>query len=309
MDYSQSFFSDIASMLINGMGSNMFTKTGSLIAGIAPLFQACFGAYVAMLAFNYYNRGFDENVVDLAKKIIGWLIIISFAFNAGQYGKLADMLYTFPDRLSGLFGLQEYTASALDTSYNNLLKSISSMAAYAASLDFTQISDRLMLWAGIGLIGVFGGIFFLVTLAYYVIAKLSLAMVIMIGPLFIGSLLFPATRQWGMNWIGQILNYAITITFFTILGAVQQDFFTNNLQNAVVGDITSVAQVFALIPLFTLSTIFFILIAWGIPSIASALTGGASVNGFSRTLMSIYAMGKGKFPIGGSGKSGGSIRR
>ena len=111
-----------------------------------------------------------------------------------------------------------------------------------------------------------------------------------------------------VNWVlrGAVLLWAV---FFTILGAVQQDFFTNNLQNAVVGDITSVAQVFALNPLFTLSTIFFILIAWGIPSIASALTGGASVNGFSRTLMSIYAMGKGKFPIGGSGKSGGSIRR
>ncbi len=309
MGYTQSFFSDIANMLINGMGSNMFEKTGSLIAGLAPLFQACFGAYIAMLSFNYYNRGFDESVMDIAKRGIGWLIIISFAFNAGQYGKIADMLYSFPDHLSGLFGLQPYTASALDTNWNNFTNSLATMWAYATELDFTQVSDKLMLYAGVCLIAISGGVFFVITLAYYVIAKLSLAMVIMIGPLFIGSLLFPATRQWGMNWIGQILNYSITITFFTVLGVLQQEFFTNTLQSAVVGEISSVAQVVALIPLFTLSTIFFILVAWGIPSIASALTGGASVNGFSRTLMSIYAAGKGKFPIGFGGRAGGSIKK
>lgn len=308
---ASTFFSDVASTLINGMGSNMFAKTGNFIAGISPLFQACFGIYILLLSLNYYNKGLDESVTDLGKKIIGWLIVIAFVFNAGQYGKLADIMYTLPDRLSGLFGLQEYTASAIDTNWGNLMSTISTILEYAASLDFTQVSDKLTLYAGVGIVIVSGGVFFVVTLAYYVIAKLSLAMVIIIGPIFLGSMLFPATRQWGMNWIGQIFNYSITITFFTILGALQQDFFTNHMQNAMIGDISSVAQVFALIPIFTLSTIFFILVAWSIPSIASALTGGASVNGFSRTLMAIYAWGKGKGPSfgGGGSRPGGSISK
>ncbi len=307
---SDTFFADIANELINGMGSNMFAKAGNLIAGIAPLFQVFFGIYIALLALNYYNRGLDESITDLFKRLIGWVIIIACAFNASQYGKLADILYTLPDRLSGLLGLQSYTASAIDTSWNNFTESLSKAMEYASSLDFTQVSDKLTLYACVGLIAFFGGIFFIITLGYYVIAKLSLAMVLVIGPLFLGSMLFPATRQWGMNWIGQILNYSITITFFTILGALQQEFFTNNMQNAIVGDITSVAQVFALVPLFLLSTIFFILVAWGVPHIASALTGGASTNGFSRTLMSLYAWGKGKGPsFGGGGQQGGNIRK
>lgn len=308
---SQTYFSDVASTLIDGMGSNMFAKIGNFIAGISPLFQTCFGIYILLLALNYYNKGLDENVTELAKKIIGWLIVIAFAFNAGHYGKLADIMYTLPDRLSGLFGLQEYTASAIDTNWNNLMNSITTIQEYSAGLDFTQVSDKLMLYMGVLIVIVFGGIFFVITLAYYVIAKLSLAMVILIGPIFLGAMLFPATRQWGMNWIGQIFNYSITITFFTILGALQQNFFTNHMQNAIIGDISSVAQVLALIPIFTLSTIFFILVAWAIPSIASALTGGASVNGFSRTLMAIYAWGKGKGPSfgGGGSRPGGSISK
>ena len=128
-------------------------------------------------------------------------------------------------------------------------------------------------------------------------------MVIVIGPMFIGSMLFPATRQWGMNWIGQILNYSVTVVFYVILGALQNDFFKNQLERAVVGEIGSVAQVVGLIPLFFLSTTIFILVAWSIPSISSALTGGASINGFSRTVMSVARWAKGvELPGGGKVK-------
>lgn len=304
----QTYFSDIANMIMNGMGSNLFSKSGSLIAGVAPLFQAGFSIYVLLLAFDYYKKGFDESVVDIAKSLIAWLIIIACAFNASQYDKLANWIWMFPDRLSGFLGTQEYTASALDTSFSNYLNSMTTVFEYASSLDFTQVADKITLYAGIAAIAGLGFLFFGVTLAYYVIAKLSLAMVIVIGPIFIGSFLFPSTRQWGMNWVGQILNYSVTITLFTILGALQQDFFTTHMENAIVGDITSVAQVFGLIPLFLLSTVFFILVAWGIPSIASALTGGASVNGFSRTVMSVYAWAKTK-NIPSLGRKGGDIRQ
>ena len=301
MAHTTSAFSDIANSLLNGMGSDLFSKSGDLISGIAPFFQTCFGIYMLLVILDYYNRGLDEKVIDLGKRIVGWLVIIAFAFNASQYLKLANMLWMLPENLSGLLGTQEYTASALDTQSNNILLMMENIFAYAAELDMLQASDKLMLYAGGSVAVVLAYLFFIITFAYYLIAKLSLAMVIVIGPLFIGAMLFPATRQWGMNWIGQVLNYSVTVVFFVILGTLQNDFFKNHLENAVVGDITSLAQVMGLIPLFFLSTVIFILVAWSIPSIASALTGGASVNGFSRTIMSMARWAKGvKLPGGNS---------
>ena len=301
MAHTTSAFSDIANSLLNGMGSDLFSKSGDLISGIAPFFQTCFGIYMLLVILDYYNRGLDEKVIDLGKRIVGWLVIIAFAFNASQYLKLANMLWMLPENLSGLLGTQEYTASALDTQSNNILLMLENIFAYAAELDMLQASDKLMLYAGGSVAVVLAYLFFIITFAYYLIAKLSLAMVIVIGPLFIGAMLFPATRQWGMNWIGQVLNYSVTVVFFVILGTLQNDFFKNHLENAVVGDITSLAQVMGLIPLFFLSTVIFILVAWSIPSIASALTGGASVNGFSRTIMSMARWAKGvKLPGGNS---------
>lgn len=298
-----SYFSELANFLLNGMGTNLFQKSNNMISGIAPVFQIGFGIYILLVAFDYYKRGFDENVVDLGKRMIGWLLIIAFAFNSSQYQKLANIMWMLPENLSGLLGTSTYTASALDTQSNNILKMMENIFAYAASLDMLQVSDKLMLYIGGAVAVILAYLFFLITFAYYLIAKLSLAMVIVIGPMFIGSMLFPATRQWGMNWIGQILNYSVTVVFYVILGALQNDFFKNQLERAVVGEIGSVAQVVGLIPLFFLSTTIFILVAWSIPSISSALTGGASVNGFSRTVMSVARWAKGvKLPGGGKVK-------
>lgn len=298
-----SYFSELANFLLNGMGTNLFHKSNNMISGIAPVFQIGFGIYILLVAFDYYKRGFDENVVDLGKRMFGWLLIIAFAFNSSQYQKLANIMWMLPENLSGLLGTSTYTASALDTQSNNILKMMENIFAYASSLDMLQVSDKLMLYIGGTVAVILAYLFFLITFAYYLIAKLSLAMVIVIGPLFIGSMLFPATRQWGMNWIGQILNYSVTVVFYVILGALQNDFFKNQLERAVVGEIGSVAQVVGLIPLFFLSTTIFILVAWSIPSISSALTGGASVNGFSRTVMSVARWAKGvKLPGGGKVK-------
>lgn len=303
MAQTTSAFSDIANNLLNGMGTDLFSKSGNLISGIAPIFQIGFGIYILLVALDAYNRGFDENVMDLGKRMVGWLLIIAFAFNSSQYQKLANILWMLPENLSGLLGTSTYTASALDTQSNNILTMMENIFAYASELDVLQVSDKLMLYIGGSVAVILAYLFFIITFAYYLITKLSLAMVILIGPLFIGSMLFPSTRQWGMNWIGQILNYSVTVVFFVILGSLQNDFFQKHLQSAVVGEIASVAQVVGLIPLFFLSTTIFILVAWSIPSIASALTGGASVNGFSRTVMSVARWAKGvKLPGGNSVK-------
>ena len=274
-----------------------------MISGIAPAFQIGFGIYILLVALDAYNRGFDENVMDLGKRMVGWLLIIAFAFNSSQYQKLANILWMLPENLSGLLGTSTYTASALDTQSNNILTMMENIFAYASELDVLQVSDKLMLYIGGSVAVILAYLFFIITFAYYLITKLSLAMVILIGPLFIGSMLFPSTRQWGMNWIGQILNYSVTVVFFVILGSLQMFLEEIILQSAVVGEIASVAQVVGLIPLFFLSTTIFILVAWSIPSIASALTGGASVNGFSRTVMSVARWAKGvKLPGGNSVK-------
>ena len=141
--------------------------------------------------------------------------------------------------------------------------------------------------------------FFLTAIAaFYLVAKISLAMVILIGPIFIGAMLFPATRQWGMNWIGQIMNYAVTVTFYVLLGTIQLDFFETHMLSMTDFSQTTGGTVFSLVMfvpilfMYILATIIFFVVALSIPSIAAALTGGATIGGYSGVLRSASSIAK-----------------
>ncbi len=309
------FFSDLTNLLLNGMGSNLFHQSGNLIAGIAPIFQIGFGIYILLVAFNYYNKGVDGSIIDLTKSSIGWLIVIACAFNAGQYARIADFAWNLPEGLSGLLGNSEFDASALDVIFDKFLDTVAEIYEISAELGWTEISDKVAIVVALPVIIVCFTVLFAVIVAFYMVAKLSLAMVIVIGPIFIGAMLFPATRQWGMNWIGQILNYSVTITFFTILASLALDFYKSHIQTALVTGVGIegtgwAAILFSALPYYLLGTLVFIIVSWNIPSIASALTGGAGANGFSRTLANMARMSKGMPPLppgGGGSKGGGSI--
>lgn len=284
------YLSTVGDALLNGMGTNLFAKSANLISGIAPLFAAGFGIYLLLIIVNYYNRGFDENIVDFSKKIISWFIIIACAFNAEQYNKLANLMYEMPEAISSLFGNSNYSSSAMDTNFDMLIDTVNKALDYANSLTLlsaSAIAERIGAYIFAVLIICLGGLFFAATFAFYLVAKLSLAMVILVGPLFIGALLFPGTKQWGMNWIGQIFNYSITIVFYVILGSLQQDYFERHLMSMFNGPVNSLAMLILMVFVFSVSTMIFLIVAWGIPSIASALTGGASLGGMPRTMMSV----------------------
>lgn len=283
-------FDNIFESLLKGMGSDLFAKTANIITAISPLFAAGFGIYIVIVALNAYNRGFDDNLIDLAKRAMGWLIIIACAFNAAQYLKIANILYELPEYMSNLINPGAYNAAVLDNNIDKLKDSMGKVWELKNEISPLDIPAHL------GFIFIWVFIFILVALfltaiaAFYLVAKISLAMVILIGPIFIGAMLFPATRQWGMNWIGQIMNYAVTVTFYVLLGTIQITFFEAHMLSMIETDLlnkltqSGPASFIGFIPIafmFILSTIVFFVVALSIPSIASALTGGATIGGYS----------------------------
>lgn len=310
MAFTSDLFTGLANEFTTKLGDNLFASVGSFISSIAPLFSIGFGIYILLVVINAYGRGFDENVMDLAKRSVGWLIVIAFAFNAGQYAKLANLIYAMPEELASTFSVGKYNISAFDASAAKLEELVAQLYKLDDSQPPWEFGFHMAVnFRIIPIVLVCGYILLGASFAYYVVAKVCLALVIMVGPLFLGSMLFPATRQYGMNWIGQCLNYVVMVVMFTILGLLQTAYFDQQinkyLNQGVAGDIV-VAE--GLPSLFIIVTIFFLLVAWKIPSITSALTGGASLEGFASTVVRM-AM-RAKFGgLGGGAARGGSIAR
>lgn len=102
------------------------------------------------------------------------------------------------------------------------------------------------------------------------LAKVALALLIALGPIFIGCALFEATRRFFFGWLSQCVNYlvlfALIITLFqVVLALVTSQWDAINGQDAMSGGLLFIA-------LCVLGAIFFL----QVPSLAAGIAGGAS---------------------------------
>jgi len=283
------FFADVAKTLGADLGQNLLDKTGDFIGQVTPLFVACFSFYVLLIIWDYYNSSLDVLAVDFLKKCCGWMLIIGLSLAPATYMKLAHIIYGMPDEIAGIFaGGYKVDASAMDASWKLLMDLLDKISELHDQHQWYEIAVHFGLVIKIGLvITICGALVVGLSFAFYMVAKISLALVLMIGPVFLGCLLFPATRQYAINWIGQCLNHILTCTMFVLLVKIQMAAFDKAINMAMSGGIADYAAAEVLPPLFLLQTIIFLVVVFNIPSIASALTGGAAVSGASRHMMSL----------------------
>lgn len=292
MSEKSTFFVDMTQFITTHMGSNLYESVGSLIGNIAPLFSIMFGIYLLMVMMSYWSGGgINDMFVDFIKRVLLYTFLIGLAFNASKYHELANIIYILPDDLAKSFSNTEFTGGALDKIVDEVTEVTNKLDAQQIDLSWTEIGTKLKYIIASYQIQFFMGILLTVMFAYYILAKVALAMVLTIGPIFIGFGLFPATRQYAMNWIGQCLNYVFNIVLLSIIGSMMLAFIRDYLDIMGVEDIGS-AGVFGLILLMTL--IVFVLLIWMTPQISSALTGGGAIQGSMRTMYNMARKGLSK---------------
>ena len=219
------------------------------------------------------------------------MLIIRLSLAPATYMKLAHIIYRMPDEIAGIFaGGYKVDASAMDASWKLLMDLLDTISKLHEKYQWYDIGVHFGIVIKIGLvITICGALVVGLSFAFYMVAKVSLALVLMIGPLFLGCLLFPATRQYAINWIGQCLNHILTCTMFVLLVKIQMAAFDKAINMALSGSAFDYVSAELLPPLFLLQTIIFLVVVFNIPSIASALTGGATVSGASRHMMSLVS--------------------
>jgi type IV secretion system protein VirB6 len=101
------------------------------------------------------------------------------------------------------------------------------------------------------------------------LAKVALALLVALGPIFIACALFEATRRYFFGWLSQAVNYLvlfalIIVVFQLVLALVGARWSTIDGQDPVVGGLLFIA-------LSLLGAIFFL----QVPAIAAGIAGGA----------------------------------
>lgn len=289
----------------SSLGYGMLSYSQTLLARLMPFILLTLSIYMLMVVWDYYNRGVDESIGDFSKRLAGWFFIILLAANAANYMKLATALYGMPDELSQFITGTPITANLFDDYLSSVVDNLASM--FSAMNDAT-FGGKLLLGFSLIVTALSSVVSIGLVLGMYLVSKACLALVLVVGPLFIACLLYPVTRQYGMNWISQVFNYGLTIALYSVVMSAFVDlvgrleprkeptkvkvpvehvtagrgdvYYTYDEKTVDAVTVNSAAD-YALSVLIL--SLVGIVIIYAIPAIAQALTGGTAVSGGGRS--------------------------
>lgn len=279
------FDTAVTAVLVNG--------TANMIALITPLVTTAFGLYVLLIVYSYMRGNADiiDDMEDWFYRMIGWAAIITFGMNISSYQLyVAPFITGLGDDLATIAGPGVDAPVALDAMANSFIDSF--IAMYTAADGIKQSLFALM---AIVCVAVFGGCFMAIAIAYIILAKVALGILVAIGPLFIAAALFPATRDLFKNWTAQVLNYSFLVLLFSFGAKVEIALMTTQIPTGL-----------TLSSVFNISLLSFVMIfvSLNFPAIAAALAGGI---GISTMVRKIPGMPKLPSFKGSSSPKGGSV--
>ena len=75
-----------------------------------------------------------------------------------------------------------------------------------------------------------------IAMAYVLVSKILLAIVVAFGPAFIFMLLFKPTKPLFSKWIGSVINYSILLVLLAAVVGIMVDMYGNAMDSAANGD-------------------------------------------------------------------------
>lgn len=294
------FFGNVFEHIDKVVQTMLLGKTAEVMSVFSPLLGATFTVYLAFVVISYFDNPAQQIILDLFKRVFAWALIIAFSFNVAQYNEYVVPVIThFGEYLSAKFAgaSQEQVSNGFDVMLTQMIDAIGQKYQ---EVDTFDIGGYIMLGIQIFFMLPMFVVFSVLAGAYLLIGKVISAILAIVGPVFIALFLFPATRQYTMNWIGQVVTYNLLIFLTNVLVGV----FIEYMQSAI-GSEFKITFYNAFI--ISVGSGLFFVVLLKIPELSSLLGGGINMNGISnavRAVQTAVTAGKGGMVAGALGMKG-----
>ncbi len=237
-----------------------------VIAQVAAPMRAALVLYVLLYGFAILRGAIAEPIVDFAVRSLKLTIIYMLATTAAYSDWVTTPLFqTLPAALTQAISgaASPDPGAAFDQFFSHAAFLGERIGNTANAVNFPP----LIVAAAVYVIGALAAA---LGFGVVIIAKVALALLVALGPIFIACALFEATRRFFFGWLGQAVNYlllmALIVTVFQlILSLVEDQWGSINGQDPMAGGLLFIA-------LCILGVIFFL----QTPAIAAGVAGGAS---------------------------------
>lgn len=271
---------------------------GGMMEIFSPVLISAFTVYVIFTIWAYFDNPLEQVVWDFIKRILGWGVIISFSINIASYSSnVLPIVMHLGDNMAQAFSGSSTTSSSLDSLVKLLFDMMNKNTEFAQTTSGIEgISAKLYAMCKNFLVLAIFALFLTIVAAYIILAKVFLAILAVLGPVFIALALFPATRQYFSAWVNQVVNFSLYILLVNIVGALLIEYLSSSF------DESSLISQSGLIHLVIVLTLFSIIIL-KLPELASGLAGGIANGGFSSLAQTA---GKLKGAVSGKGRNSSS---
>ena len=304
---STNFLSKTFEVLDGALSSFAQNFSSNIAAEIAPLVMGGITLSFIFMGIMAIRGMLDRPFTEVAVKMMWASIITSIALTSAVYQSyIIDVFLTLPDDLIvSLSGAVNNTSVGSGQTAAGTIEDLFSLGAYNAGLYFNEASmnplDANLAPYLYGTLVLLGTILCVVMGALWlIIAKVVLALMLGVGPIFICCLIWPSTRQYFFSWIGQILNTVLTVIFVLAVFSIFAGIFEAGLTALTVDEGEQQlmnASVYAFLGVLCMGVLIVI------PQYVQQLVGvaGGAVGSAMGKVSGGAASGAGKVASGGAG--------
>jgi type IV secretion system protein VirB6 len=244
--------------------------TSNIAGWVTGPLTAAVTLYVVLYGYLVLRGSVQEPILDFAFRAIKLAIIVMLVKNTSEYQTYVTNIFfeTLPREISQ--ALNSGTAPSAST-FDSLLDK----GQTSASDIWRRASWPIDIVTGVGGMMVIGASFIVAAIGYIVslYARLALAIVLAIGPIFVALAMFQSTRRFTEAWIGQLANFVILQVLVVAVGSLLITCIDTTF-TAIAGYSDVLMRPIALCAICLAALYVF----YQLPNIASALAaGGASL--------------------------------
>lgn len=253
------------------------TKSAALCSALIPLALTGTSVYIIMMGWAVMRGEAADPLHTLLWKWFKISLVAGIALSAGEYqGTVVEAISAIPGILTQAFGNANTVGAMVDNAADPLIALASQLMGEATTYGIPNVS----LLASAALVACAEAFMFVVGLGIYIVAKVTLALLLAVGPIFILCLMWPAAQSKFEGWLGATLGFAF---LQGMVGAAIGMLY--NIVTKVALKVNTTAGVANILDdtlgLFVI-VITLCVVILSLPTIASQITGGSTVQGLGQ---------------------------
>jgi len=273
------FYEDTFTDLNEALTTYIGDVAGNVIGAISGVAYSMLMIYMMLWGWTMLRGMISEPITDGVARIVRLALIVGIALNVGRYSSyISNFLWNTPEAMASVvasgYSDPETNVQFLDGLMSKLfdLGSAYYKTAFASTgmlPDLGMLAAAFLIWAAAVVATAYAA--FLLALS-----KMALAILLGIGPIFVLLLLFEGTKRFFEAWLGQALNYVFLVILTA--GAIKLMLTIILSYLAVVSGVAMATPTLERALPAIVMCVISALVMMQLPSIASALGGGAAVS-------------------------------